>query len=63
MDKRTVYWHWINISIFAFALLLHLTRAIWGGTFELAGYAIPMWVSYVAIIVLAIALYFNWEMK
>lgn len=49
-----------NMALFTFAFLLHTIRLGFGGGMNLAGYTIPMWVSAVAVVVLAALLYFNY---
>ncbi|MBI2667343.1 hypothetical protein HYX17_01075 [Candidatus Woesearchaeota archaeon] len=51
----------INIIIFSLILVLHLVRSIIGLNAQIGDFNIPVWLSYIAIIISAYIIYINYK--
>ena len=51
----------LNAGLFALIAVLHLWRAVSGTEAVLAGTPIPLWASYVAVVVAGALAYLNWN--
>jgi hypothetical protein len=47
--------------IFAVIALLHLARVVLGWPAMIAGWSVPMWVSWLGLVVAAVLSYFGWR--
>jgi hypothetical protein len=51
----------ITAVIFAVIALLHLARVVLGWPAMIAGWSVPMWVSWLGLVVAAVLSYFGWR--
>ena len=51
----------INIIIFSLVLILHLIRSVMNLNAQIGNFNIPVWASYVAIIISAYIIYINYK--
>jgi hypothetical protein len=59
MDQKT--YNTITAVVFLIVALLHLLRIIFGWSAEIGGVTIPMWVSWLALLVSAALAYFGFR--
>lgn len=50
IDMSSIHYARVTASLFLVIFALHLLRLIYGWDAEIAGYAIPMWASWIAMI-------------
>ena len=51
----------LNVFFFSLVLLLHLIRLVFGFEVQFAGWNVPLWLSGLAVLVLAFLLYLNYK--
>ena len=51
----------INIIIFSLILVLHLVRSIMNLNAQIGDFNLPVWISYIAIIISAYIIYINYK--
>ena len=61
LDSNTYYT--VAGIVFVFAFLIHGTRALNGWDIFLGTWLVPMWVSYLAVVVTAVLAYQSFQMR
>ena len=52
----------VSAAIFSLVALLHLARVVFGWSAAIGGWSVPMWLSWVAIIVAGALAYFGFSL-
>ena len=61
MGKNTKLTLTIDLIIFILIFLLHLLRLVFGWGANFAGWAVPMWLSWVALVLAAVLVWLNYK--
>jgi phosphoglycerol transferase MdoB-like AlkP superfamily enzyme len=52
----------VSAAVFSLVALLHLARVVFGWSAVIGGWSVPMWLSWVAIIVAGALAYFGFDL-